>query len=137
MKQFVVQGRRKDHWMAAAPLVERKDDWFSRFFEELNQLLNQIGANQRVIDQAEQDSARAGWQASQRRLNRGQLPPLPILIDHDFIRFEVDRFGNGLGVRTQHDSAHSDLRLRRYFQKMLKERPALVGEQRLWRAHSA
>src|SRR5258708_5300669 len=89
-QKFVVQTGGENQWMSTAPLVDRKDDRFAGLVKLLHQFFDQRSADQRVIDQAEQDSIRERRQAAQRGLDGGQLTFLPVRVDDNFVSFEVD-----------------------------------------------
>src|SRR5205807_9649070 len=89
-----------------------------------------------MIDQTQQDSVSPRRQASQRRLDRTELPFFPIFIDDNFIGLEFYGFCDGFGVGAGHYSADANVSVRSHLQQMFEERPSLVRKQRLRRAHS-
>ena len=103
---------------------------FARRIKKLDQIVHQYAAHQRMIDQTQQHSIRPGRQTPQRRLNGTELPLFPIVIDDHFIRLQMNRLRDSPRIRAQHDSPHTDFRVRRDLQKMFEERVALVGKQR-------
>ena len=123
--------------MAAAFFVDGEDDEFFRLIELFDQLMNESGADEGVIDQAEQDAVGTRRKSAQRCLDGTELTFFPIFIDDNFIGFEIDGFSDGFRVSAEDNAARADLAMSCCFEKMFEERATLVGEQRLWRAHSA
>src|SRR5580692_5465218 len=70
-------------------------------------------------------------------LDRTELAFFPFSVDYDFIRRDVDGFGDGFGVRAEDDAANSDARMMRNVDEMLQERAALIGKEGLGRTHAA
>ena len=58
--EFGVEAGRKDNGMAAASFEDGKNDGRARFMEASDQVANQAGADQRMIDQTEQNAI-GGW----------------------------------------------------------------------------
>src|ERR1700730_15514649 len=136
-QQFLVQSGRENDGMATAPLKNRENNWRARFVEFLDQFVYQHCGDQRMVDQAKQNSVGAGWQAAQRCVDGTQLPQLPIGIDHNFVRMKRNCLRDGLGVGAKYNTARGYFRVLGDGEKMFEKWLALVGKQRLGRTHPA
>ena len=126
----------KDDRVAAAAFEDRENDWRMGGVKRGDEIADEIGADEWMVDEAEEHAIDAGGQTTKSRLNRGELAFFPVGVNDHFIGWQVDGFGDGFGVDAEDDAAGGDFRVAGDVEQMLEERAALVGKKGLWRAHA-
>ncbi len=80
-----------------------------RGIESGNEVADQPGANERMIDQAEQHSVNGRRKTLQSGVDGTELALLPIRVDDNFVRGDAGGASDGFGMRAKYDATHADL----------------------------
>src|SRR5260221_12243145 len=94
--------------MAAPSFVNRQRDGWTVFVEGFNQIADERGADQWMINQAKKNAVSLRREGTNRGLGRGNLATLPISVGHDVV-FRA-RHSRGDGVRIPAEYHAPDVR---------------------------
>src|SRR5215831_9426511 len=123
--------------MAAPAFEQWKNQRGMVFLKYFDEIADKRATNERMIHGTNKQSRGSRGKAANGGLNRAELAALPVGIDDHLLRRKRNLRGDDLGVRTKHNPADADAGMIGDLKQVLKERPALIGEQSLWRAHAA
>src|SRR5579864_6766327 len=102
--------------MPAPAFVDRQNDRLSGTVKSSNQVIDERGADKRMINQKKNDAVGLRRQAAKCCLNRTQLPFFPLFIDYDLVGRQIHFLRDRLRIRAEHDPANTDLWMTSYIQ---------------------
>jgi len=123
--------------MTATTLEDRKNHGSVGGIELLDQSVDEVLADKRVINETQEHAVCAGREAAERGLKGTEVTLLPLLVDHNLAGVQVDGFCDRFSVGAQYHAADTYLRVMRDFEQMLEERSSLIGEEGFRGAHSS
>src|SRR5260221_2864399 len=113
--------------MAAPSFVNRQRDGWTVFVEGFNQIADERGADQWMINQAKKNAVSLRRERTNRGLDRGNLATLPISVDHDFVFRERHSRGDGVRIRSEYHATNADSRTFGNIQQVLQAHAVLIG----------